>query len=124
MFFLHNFFNFQPQTNYQKYINLINKSDIILDSLDWYGLNTSLDALSLDKPIVTLPSSLMRGRHTHGMLKILDIEATIAGSKEEYVEIAGKLANDISFRASIINKMMKHKNVFGQNVRNCFVISA
>ncbi len=52
----------------------------------------------------------MRGRHTYSMLKILDIEETIASSKKEYIEIAVKLAGDINFRNSIVNKIKKHKN--------------
>ena len=51
------------------YLDLIANSDIILDSLDWSGLNTSLEAISLDKPIITLPSNFMRGRHSYGVLK-------------------------------------------------------
>ena len=50
---------------------LIQSADIVLDSLDWSGLNTSLEAISLNKPIITLPSDLMRSRHTFGVLKIL-----------------------------------------------------
>ena len=52
----------------------------------------------------------MRGRHTYGILKILDIDETIATSKKNYVEIAVKLANEKKFRNSIIDKMKKNKN--------------
>ena len=64
----------------------------------------------LNKPIVTYPSNFMRGRHTYGILKILDIDETIATSKKNYVEIAVKLANEKKFRNSIIDKMKKNKN--------------
>ena len=93
-----------------EYLGLIEQSDIILDSLNWSGGNTNLEAISLNKPIVTCPSGFMRGRHTYSMLKILDIEETIATSKKEYIEIAVKLAGDINFRNSIVNKIKKHKN--------------
>jgi predicted O-linked N-acetylglucosamine transferase (SPINDLY family) len=52
----------------------------------------------------------MRGRYTYAILKILDIEETIASSKKEYIEIAVKLASDINFRNFIVNKIKKHKN--------------
>ena len=52
----------------------------------------------------------MRGRHTYSILKILDINETIANSKEEYVKIAVKLANDINFKNSVIDKIKKNKN--------------
>ena len=101
---------FHPRCSSEEFLGLIEESDIILDSFNWSGGNTSLDAISLNKPIVTCPSGFMRGRHTYSMLKILDIEETIASSKKEYIEIAVKLAGDINFRNSIVNKIKKHKN--------------
>ena len=52
----------------------------------------------------------MRGRHTYGILKILDIEETIAVSKKQYIDIAVKLASDINFRNSVVTKIKKNKN--------------
>ena len=101
---------FHPRCSSEEFLGLIEESDIILDSFNWSGGNTSLEAISLNKPIVTCPSGFMRGRHTYSMLKILDIEETIASSKKEYIEIAVKLAGDINFRNSIVNKIKKHKN--------------
>ena len=68
-----------------------------------------MEALSLNKPIVTCPSEFMRGRHTYSILRKLNIEETIASSKEKYVEIAVRLAKDKDFRNSIINKIVKNK---------------
>ena len=92
-----------------QFLNLVSLSDIILDSLNWSGNNSSHEAISLGKPIVTLPGPYMRGRHTYSILKILDIQETIAKSKKDYVEIAYKLAKDINFRNSICQKINKNK---------------
>ena len=91
---LDDFFVFYPQTSHQNYLNLITKSDVVLDSLSWSGLNTSLEAISLNKPIITLPSDLMRSRHTFGVLKILKLEELICKSKKEYVDLAVKLSKN------------------------------
>ena len=100
---------FHPRCAKDEYLGLIEQSDIILDSLNWSGGNTSLEAISLNKPIVTCPSEFMRGRHTYSILRKLNIEETIASSKEKYVEIAVRLAKDKDFRNSIINKIVKNK---------------
>ena len=100
---------FYPRCEKDEYLSLIKQSDIILDSLNWSGGNTSLEAISLNKPIVTCPSEFIRGRHTYSILKKLNIEETIASSKEKYVEIAVRLAEDKDFRNSIINKIIKNK---------------
>ena len=100
---------FHPRCAKDEYLGLIKQSDIILDSLNWSGGNTSLEAISLNKPIVTCPSEFMRGRHTYSILKKLNIEETIASSKEKYIEIALKLAKDKNFRSLVINKIVKNK---------------
>jgi predicted O-linked N-acetylglucosamine transferase (SPINDLY family) len=111
------FFVFYPQMSYQNYLGLISKSDIILDSLDWSGFNTSLDALSLDKPIVTLPSNFMRGRHTYGILKNLKIDELICGSKKEYIDLAVKLSENSSFHDKIIRKIKMNKKLIFNNYK-------
>ena len=104
------FFIFFPKLTRDEFVGLIKQADIILDSINWSGHNTSHEAFNLNKPIVTLPSSLMRGRHTYCFQKILETNDTIASSKIEYVKIAVKLASDINFRNSIINKIKKNKH--------------
>ena len=101
---------FHPRCSQEEFFGLVEESDIILDSFNWSGGNTSLEAISLNKPIVTYPSDFMRGRHTCAILKILNIEETIATSKKNYVEIAVKLANDKNFRNLVVNKIKKNKN--------------
>ena len=102
---------FHPRCSQEEFFGLLEISDIILDTFNWSGGNTSLEAISLNKPIVTCPSNFMRGRHTYSILKILDIEETIASSKKKYVEIAVKLASDMNFRNYIVNKIKNHKKI-------------
>jgi len=113
---LDDFFVFYPQSSYQNYLNLINESDIILDSLDWSGLNTSLEAISLNKPIITLPSNFMRGRHTYAILKILKLDELICNSKKNYINLAAKLSENSDFRVNIVKKIKENKKlIFGNN---------
>ena len=75
--------------------------DVFLDSIGWSGLNSALESLAADLPIVTWPGPLMRGRHCHAILQMLGIGDTIAGSEAEYVDIAVRLARDPALRAAI-----------------------
>ena len=104
------YFHFHPRCSQEEFFGIIEESDIILDSFNWSGGNTHLEAINLNKPIVTCPSDFMRGRHTGGILKILDTEETIATSKKDYIDIAVKLAEDTNFRNNIIHKIMINKN--------------
>ena len=101
---------FHPRCQHNEFLGFIEQSDIILDSINWSGNNSSHEAISLNKPIITLPGTFMRGRHTYSILKMLDIEETIANTKKEYVRIAVKLAIDNNFKNSVINKIKKNKN--------------
>ena len=96
-------------------MSLINNSDAILDSLDWSGFNTSLDALTLDKPIITLPSKYMRGRHTYAILKILKLEELICSSKNEYVNLSIKLSSEPNFYDSVKKKIKLNKELLFNN---------
>ena len=98
-------------------MGIISKSDIILDSIDWSGFNTSLAAISLNKPIVTLPSNFMRGRHTYGILKNLKIDELISNSKANYVDLAVKLSENLSFRDNIIKKIKTNKSLIFNNYK-------
>ena len=115
---LDNFFYFYPQMPYHNYLDLISRSDIILDSLDWSGFNTSLDAISLNKPIVTLPSNFMRGRHTYAILKTLKIDELISNSKKNYVDLAYKLSTDFIFLNNVIEKIKKNKKLLFNNLQS------
>ena len=112
-----NYFYFHPRCSQDEFFGLIEESDVILDSFNWSGGNTSLEAISLNKPIVTCPSSLMRSRHTYGILKLLDVGETVANSKNEYIEISLKLATDINFRNSIVSKIKKNKNLLYNDIK-------
>ena len=115
---LEDYFVFYPQTSYQNYLNLIYKADIVLDSLDWSGLNTSLEAICLDKPIITSPSNFMRGRHSYGVLKILKIDELICNSKKEYIDLAVKLSKKSDFRNEIIKKININKKLLFNNYKS------
>jgi predicted O-linked N-acetylglucosamine transferase (SPINDLY family) len=50
-----------------EFVELIAVSDVMLDTLHFNGMNTSLEALAVGTPVVTLPGALQRGRRTTGM---------------------------------------------------------
>jgi protein O-GlcNAc transferase len=73
--------------------SLLKAGDVYLDSVGWSGGNTTLEAIACGLPVVTLPTGLMRGRHTAGILRAMGCEEMIAGSRAHYVERAVALAD-------------------------------
>ena len=75
-----------------------------------------MEAISLNKPIVTLPGPYAKSKLAYSVLKALNIEEIILNSKKEYVQMSIKLAKEKNFRESIVNKISKNKiKLFNDN---------
>ena len=100
---------FHKRLSQSDFFKLINKSDIILDSLNWSGNVTTHQAIYLNKPVITLPGNYMRSRHTFALLKHIKLNETIAKTKKDYVNIAYNLSKDFNYRKKIIQKIELNK---------------
>lgn len=94
-----------PRLERRDYFNLNLVSHIFLDTFCWSGGNTTLEAIACGLPIVTCPGELMRGRHSYGILKMMEVTETIAQNEVEYVEIAVRLGLDADWRREIVRKI-------------------
>ena len=74
------------------YWNLNLVSDVFLDTFEYSGGVTTLEAIACGLPAVTFPGEFHRGRHSYAILRQLGTAETIANSPEGYVEIAVRLA--------------------------------
>ena len=77
-----------------EYLNLINISDIVLDTYPFGGCNSSLEAFYLNKPVMTLPTNKINGRFTQGFYKKMGIDFCIAKNKQDYINKCICLMND------------------------------
>jgi protein O-GlcNAc transferase len=98
-----------PQMPQDMFIAAARASDVILDTPGWSGGRSTLDLLSADRPIVTLPGRFMRSRHTAAILRRIGCEATIAASLEDYVEIAVTLGRDRARREALARLIAETK---------------
>ncbi len=96
---------FLPFLTHGEYLRVNRLCDVMLDTLHWSGGNTSLDAIAMGLPVVTLPGGLMRGRQSAGMLRILGLEELVARDESDYVRIAVGVASDRDRRESISRRM-------------------
>jgi CRISPR-associated protein Csy1 len=81
-------------------------ADAVLDTVNWSGGNTSLDALSAGAPVVTLPGTFMRGRQSKAMLEILGVPELIAENSKDYADIALRLAADKQHKDAIKQRIL------------------
>lgn len=92
---------FSNRLKFDDFLSLNMAADVLLDSLEWSGGKTTLEALSCGLPVVTLPGRFMRGRHACAMLKMMGLTDTIANDKQGYCAIAVRLAKEPAFFSRI-----------------------
>jgi predicted O-linked N-acetylglucosamine transferase (SPINDLY family) len=82
------------ETTREQFLAVLAACDLSLDSFDFSGGNTTLDALSVGLPVVTLPGEFMRGRQSMAMLQMIGVPQLIAHDADDYAKIASGLIAD------------------------------
>ena len=100
-----------PQRSRADFLAVLSACDVALDTFGFSGGNTSLDALSVGLPVVTLPGEFMRGRQTFAMLCALPAavhETLIAQDIEHYLHIVQQLLADADMRGGLRHEISTH----------------
>ena len=100
----------------EKYCKLIKCVDVILDSYPFGGCNTSLQAFSLGKVVVTLPGDKLSSRFTYGFYQKMDITEPICTSIKDYVDKSIYYANNKTELRKIEEKIIQNRHkIFEEN---------
>jgi predicted O-linked N-acetylglucosamine transferase (SPINDLY family) len=94
----------EPENQYVLY----NRIDIALDPFPCNGGTTSLDALWMGVPFVTLAGRHFTSRMGVTILTNAGLQELVANSEEEYLDIAAKLATDIP-RLSVLRNGLRQR---------------
>jgi predicted O-linked N-acetylglucosamine transferase (SPINDLY family) len=86
------FLDYRPR---QEYLELYHRLDIVLDTAPYNGHTTSLDALWMGVPVVSLTGNTPVSRAGLSQLTNLGLPELVARSETEYVKIAENLAEDL-----------------------------
>ncbi|MDR6501595.1 putative O-linked N-acetylglucosamine transferase (SPINDLY family) [Burkholderia ambifaria] len=85
---------FQPRATIPVYLQQHHRVDICLDTFPYAGSTTTLNALWMGVPTVTLAGFSIPTRGSASWLKRVDLDAFIAHDKDEFVRKAIALADD------------------------------
>jgi predicted O-linked N-acetylglucosamine transferase (SPINDLY family) len=99
-------------------LELIATADVLLDPLHFGGMNTTYDALSFGKPIVTLPSAYHRGRHTLGCYRQIGLLDCVAENAEQYVDTAVALGTDEAYRREVQSELLRASEALFEDNRS------
>jgi len=92
----------------REYLELYHRLDIVLDTLPYNGHTTSLDALWMGVPVVSLAGETRVSRAGLSQLTNLGRPELIAHSENDYVSIASELASDFP-RLAQLRATMRHR---------------
>jgi len=107
---------FLPRMPADDYLSLIALVDVMLDTVHFNGMNTSLEAFAVATPVVTLPAALQRGRHTQAMYRRMGLDDLIAADAGAYVDMAVLLANDRVARADASGRICERSHVLFDDI--------
>ena len=85
-------------------------------SFPFGGCNSTIEALCLNKPVITLPGKFINSRFTYGFYLKMGVLDLVSENIEEYINLCLKCVNDIEWLnnikikiASNINKILEDK---------------
>lgn len=99
-----------------KWLNLMAKCHIVLDPFPFGGCNTTLEAFSLNIPVISLPSNTISGRFTYGFYKKMGILNDIAKpycigtNNTEYINKTVELCVNKGLYYKVIKNIFLNKN--------------
>ena len=86
---------FFPKASHREYLESYQRIDIMLDTFPYNGHTTSLDALWMGVPVITLAGNNAVARAGVSQLMNIGLAELIADSEDSYVEKAVDLARDL-----------------------------
>lgn len=101
----------------EPYHRLVAASDVVLDPFPFGGVNTTYDAFSFHRPVVTWPGEFQRGRFTLGCYRRMGLESWVANSAEEYVARALAWGADREAHASAVESLAERSDLLFDDAR-------
>lgn len=108
---------FLPRMDSADYVNLIEVADVMLDTLHFNGMNTSLEAFCVGTPVVTWPGEFQRGRHTQAMYRRMGLADHVADGASAYVDQALRLGTDSAYRNARKAEILERSDVLFEDPR-------
>lgn len=97
---------FLPNLPREKFLSLLHQIDVLLDPIHFGGGNSSLEALAMGTPIVTMQGDFLRSRLTSALLADIGLDELIVDNQESYSQLAVRIAGDVTYRQSLVQRIV------------------
>jgi predicted O-linked N-acetylglucosamine transferase (SPINDLY family) len=94
-----------------RFFGLMQRSALMLDTFNFSGFNTALQAIECGLPMLTIEGRFMRGRLASGLMRRMGISELVATTDERFVEMAIGLAADLPRRKQLELKLISERKI-------------
>lgn len=105
------FIRFIPFQKREMFFGLMKKADIYLDTIEFSGFNTAMQALFCDLPVIATEGSQMRGRLASGILNKIGLSGLVCKTESEYINLAVEMIQNAellqSYKSAIAERKLK-----------------
>jgi len=106
---------FVPHQTQSNFFGLLDQAIACLDTIEFSGFNTLMQAIERGAPIVAWEGKHMRGRFGSGILRELGVSEWIADTHESYADLVSKLVEDVTARSAFKEAIVARRpSLFGQ----------
>jgi tetratricopeptide (TPR) repeat protein len=95
----------------ERFHGLLERADVLLDTIGFSGYNTAVQAIECDLPVVTQEGGFLRGRLASGILRAMNLTELIADSEERYVQKVVELVEDRAYRDRVRRDIARRRSV-------------
>lgn len=92
---------FVPWQSQAGFFGLLQRAEVLLDTVGFSGFNTAMQALECGTPVVAWEGEFLRGRLASGILRTLALDEWVARSHEEYAAKIARLCGDAGLRQQV-----------------------
>lgn len=96
---------FLPRLNYSDYLNVLKRSDLILDPFHYAGSTTTQEAILAGTLVINLPTPHLRGRGTLILYNTLGITDSLAKDREDYISKVAFYGKNTQARSNLLQKI-------------------
>lgn len=112
-----------------EYLASYSEVDMILDTFPFPGGTTTVEALWMGVPTITLTGNTLVSRQGESLLRCIGLGNWVASTEPEYVELALSKANDFAglselrknIRGQLLNSPLVDARLFSKNLEKAFV---
>lgn len=100
-----------PFLDRPRYFGLMQQATLMLDTLDFSGFNTAMQAVECGLPYLAFEGSFMRGRLASCIMRRMDLPDLVATSYEDFVERAVRLTAEAGRLEKLRSEMTERRRI-------------